>query len=134
MSQDTNGQKPNLIKRSKDMLDTAVSGLKGRDMNLLVDEFTREMTLVAEGLSQDLVAAQQEISQLSASQTLMEEEKRHLESRLQGLQKRLDALEKQRDRAQQRKGLHAILRQVTIIAAIVCGAWIVTALLKAFGG
>lgn len=127
-------RRPNLIQRSKDMLDTAVSGLKGRDMNALVDDFTREMTLVAEGLSEDLSLARQELSQLSASHTLLEEDRRKLEDRIGALQKRVDALEKQRDKVQQRKGLHAVLRQVTIIAAIVCGAWIVTALLKAFGG
>ena len=127
-------RKPNLIQRSKDMLDTAVSGLKGRDMNALVDDFTREMTLVAEGLSEDLMTLRQDLSQLSASHTLMEEERRNLEERLRTMQKRVEALEKQRDKVQQRKGLHAILRQVTIIAAIVCGAWIITALLRLFGG
>ncbi len=134
MSQEQGERKPNLIQRSKDMLDSAVSGLKPRDMNALVDEFTREMTVVAEGLSEDLITARQELSQLSASHTLMEEDRRKLEERIQGLQKRVDALEKQRDKATQRKGLHAVLRQVTIIAAIVCSAWILTALLKTFGG
>lgn len=127
-------KKQNLIQRSKGVIDQAVSGLKGRDMNTLVDEFTSEMTLVAEGLSEELVVARQELSQLSASQTLMEDGKRKLEQRIDGLQKRLDALEKQHGKQQQRKGIHAILKQVTIIAAIVCAAWVITALLKTFGG
>ena len=134
MTEPQQEKKQNLIQRSKGVIDQAVSGLKGRDMNTLVDEFTSEMTLVAEGLSEELVLAQQELSQLSASQTLMEDGKRKLEQRIDGLQKRLDALEKQHGKQQQRKGIHAILKQVTIIAAIVCAAWVITALLKTFGG
>lgn len=134
MTEPAGEKKQNLIQRSKGVIDQAVSGLKGRDMNTLVDEFTSEMTLVAEGLSEDLVLAQQELSQLSASQTLMEEERRKLDARIQALQKRVDALEKQRDKHQQRKGIHAIIRQATILAAIVCAAWVITALLRTFGG
>ncbi len=135
MTPDTPEKKAGLIQRSKDLLDTAVGGLKGKDMNLLVDEFTSEMTLVAEGLSEDLTRAQQQLEQLSASQTLEESERLALGEQLQDLQRRVQTLEKGQEKAKARKGtLTSVLRQVTVIAAILAAAWVITALLKTFGG
>lgn len=131
-------KKGGLIKRSKDLLDTAVNGLKGRDMNALLDEFTQEVTVVAEGLSEDLSIARQELAQLSAAQTLLEEDRakdrRETGERLAALEKRLDALEKQREKQAKKTGLSQILRQVTVIVAILAGAWVVTTVLRLFGG
>lgn len=135
MTSDTPEKKAGLIQRSKDLLDTAVGGLKGKDMNLLVDEFTSEMTLVAEGLSEDLIRTQQQVEQLSASQTLEEAERLLLAERLEELQRRVQTLEKGQEKALARKGtLTGVLRQITVIAAILAAAWVITALLKTFGG
>jgi Flp pilus assembly protein TadB len=135
MTSDTPEKKAGLIQRSKDLLDTAVGGLKGKDMNLLVDEFTSEMTLVAEGLSEDLIRTQQQVEQLSASQTLEEAERLVLAERLEELQRRVQTLEKGQEKALARKGtLTGVLRQITVIAAILAAAWVITALLKTFGG
>ncbi|NLD03358.1 MAG: hypothetical protein GX674_08615, partial [Clostridiales bacterium] len=73
MNPETDDKKGGLIRRSKELLDTAMGGLKGRDMNALMDEFTQEMTVVAEGLSEDLAFAQRDLAQLSAAQTILEE-------------------------------------------------------------
>lgn len=131
-------KKGSLIKRSKDLLDTAVSGLKGRDLNVLMDEFTQEMTAVAEGLSEELALARRELAQLSASQTVMEESgaenRRELENRLNELEKKLYALEKQREKQLKRGGISMILRQLTVIAAIIAGAWVLVTVLNLFGG
>lgn len=131
-------KKGSLIKRSKDLLDTAVSGLKGRDLNVLMDEFTQEMTAVAEGLSEELALARRELAQLSASQTVMEESgaenRRELENRLNELEKKLSALEKQREKQLKRGGISMILRQLTVIAAIIAGAWVLVTVLNLFGG
>ncbi len=128
-------KKTNLVQRSRELLDTAVQGIKGRDLGTLVDEFTSEMTLVAEGLSEDLSRAQQDLAQLNAAHTIDEEGRRALEERVNALQRRVDALEKKQDRQQQKRGtLTSVLRQMTIIAAILAGAWVITALLKTFGG
>ncbi len=48
MNPETDDKKGGLIRRSKELLDTAMGGLKGRDMNALMDEFTQEMTVVAD--------------------------------------------------------------------------------------
>ncbi|MHC1785939.1 MAG: hypothetical protein AB9880_02580 [Christensenellales bacterium] len=128
-------KRPGLIRRSREMLDTAVSGLRGHDMSTVVDEFTSEMTLVAEGLHQDLVRSQQELAQLSADQTILNEQALEREERILQLQRRLEALEKKQERQTAKRGtLTTILRQVTLIAAIIAAAWVITSLLKTFGG
>lgn len=124
-----------IMQRSKDMLDSAVSGLKGRDMLALVDEFTSEMTLVAEGLSEDLQRVQQQGAQIGADQTIASEGSRRLEEEIRQLQKRVEALEKKQDKQTAKRGtLTGVLKQVTVIAAIIAVAWVITALLGVFGG
>lgn len=124
-----------IMQRSKDMLDSAVSGLKGRDMLTLVDEFTSEMTLVAEGLSEDLQRVEQQVAQLGADQTIASEGSQRLEMEIRQLQKRVEALEKKQDKQTAKRGtLTGVLKQVTVIAAIIAVAWVITALLGVFGG
>ncbi len=131
-------QKNGLIKKSKNLLDQAVSGLKGRDLNTLVDEFTQEMTVVAEGLSEELTVARHELAQLAASQTLLEEgrgeDMQGLEVRLNEIDKRLAALEKQREKQLKRGSFSQILRQLTVISVIIAAAWVLVAALKVLGG
>ena len=131
-------QKNGLIKKSKNLLDQAVSGLKGRDLNTLVDEFTQEMTVVAEGLSEELTVARHELAQLAASQTLLEEgrteDMQGLEVRLNEIDKRLAALEKQREKQLKRSSFLQILRQLTVISVIIAAAWVLVAVLKVLGG
>jgi Flp pilus assembly protein TadB len=107
-------------------------------MNALMDEFTQEMTVVAEGLSEDLALAQRDLAQLSAAQTILEEgrakDRRELSDRLDAIEKRLTALEKQREKGQKRGGLSQVLRQVTVIAAIIAGAWVLVTVLNLLGG
>ena len=134
MTQPQDDKKGTLLKRSKDLIDSAVTGLKGRDVGQLVDEYTQEMTLVAVGLSQDLSLAQQELQQLSASHTVSEARQEDFAQQLKQLNRRMDALEKRSALPKDKRGLHAILRQITLIAAILAGAWVITALLKTFGG
>ena len=96
-----------------------MGGLKGRDMNALMDEFTQEMTVVAEGLSEDLALAQRDLAQLSAAQTIMEEDRakdrRELSDRLEAIEKRLTALEKQREKGQKRGGLSQVWRHADLL-------------------
>ncbi|NLC32854.1 MAG: hypothetical protein GX781_06110 [Clostridiales bacterium] len=128
-------KKNSLISRSKDLIDSAVSGFKGRDMNALVDEFTQEMTVVAEGLSEELMQTKQQLSQLSAAQTITEEQRSQdmidVRNRLKDIEKRLDTLSRQKDKQdRKRSSLSAILSQITLIAAIIAGAWVITAVLQ----
>jgi len=43
----------NLLKKPKELINQAVSAIKGPDVETLVEEFTSEMTLVAEGLCEE---------------------------------------------------------------------------------
>lgn len=135
MSDGAGSKRPGLLGKSKELIEGAVTGLKPKDINALVDEFTGEMTLVAEGLSEDLSLARQQLNDLSASQTIAEEALRSNQQQLSQLEKRLDALEKRVDKQQKRgASLSSLLRQVTIIAAIIGGAWVLTALLQLLKG
>ncbi|MGI6689934.1 MAG: hypothetical protein ACOX63_03640 [Christensenellales bacterium] len=132
-------KKPGLVKKSLDMLEGAVSSLKGKDINHLIEVFTSEMTLVAEGLSEDQVRTSHEVADLSARQTILEEEANAFQAdnarQLQTILKRLDALEKQQvSRKTKKSTLLLALRQATWLAAILAAAWIITAAMKFFGG
>lgn len=132
-------RKPGLVRKSVDALNEAVSSLKKQDMNALVETFTAEMTLVAEGLSEDQAQLAQQTAQLSAQQTVYEETlltyMDDTNKTLRDLRKRVETLEKKGEKtARQRGTVTQALKQATWIAAIVGGAWVITALLKTFGG
>ncbi len=112
------GEKPNLVKATKDFFGNALSTVKGKDLTSLVEEFSSEMTLVAEGLSEDQarlhdlyqnLSAQQTIDRAEAeadvsrvSDTLKETSDRvqKAESTLDSLRKEIDHLQKEIDRQQ----------------------------------
>lgn len=144
-------KKPGLVQKSKELLDSAVSSLKGQDLNRLVDTYTSEVTVVLEGMGEDLARLNRQTEDASARLTLLEEESRRREEetkkreneykrREEDLQKALAdtrrALEKQtekNEKAKQKKGtVTGALRQLTWIAAILGGAWVVTTLIHAF--
>ena len=128
-------RRPGIVGRSRELIEGAVNHLKPRDMAAAVDEFTAEMTLVLEGLSQDVDQAREELAQLSAAATISEEALRGAEQRLNRIEKRLEALDKRMDKQQHKRAtLSTVLRQVTVIAAIIGGVWVLTALLRLLGG
>ena len=99
------GKKPGLVRGARDFIENTFATLKGKDMNQAVEEFTSEMTLVAEGLSEDQEKLRRDVDQLAAQQTMTEEklsrgakeQKTALEEqkkRMDALEKRLDAIEK----------------------------------------
>ena len=47
-------KQPGLVRGARDFIENTLSTLKGKDMNQAVEEFTGEMTLVIEGLSEDM--------------------------------------------------------------------------------
>lgn len=137
-SEQDGSKKIGLVQRSKELLDSAVSTLKGQDMNALVEEYTQEVTLVLEGLSSDLNALTEKEEQLAANQTLMEEsartKARETAETLQTLQKRVEALEKKIVAKREKASVSSVLKQVTWIAVILASAWVITAVLRIFGG
>ncbi len=133
-AQQENNKKIGLVQRSKELIDSAVSSLKGQDVNALVEEYTQEVTLVLEGMSSDLNALSEKNEQLAALQTISEEKARETAEALNALQKRIDALEKKSADKRQRGTVTGVLKQVTWIAAILAAAWVITAVLRTFGG
>ncbi len=142
------GKKTGLMRGARDFIENTFASLKGKDMNVAVEEFTSEMTLVAEGLSEDLSALRREVEELSAQMTLEEERSARLErarqeeaeqaqKQLAALERRLEALEKAAkaaDKKPKKAGLMEILRQATWMVGLLCSAWVVVTLLKLIGG
>lgn len=140
-------KKPGLMRGARDFFENTLGTLKGKDMNQAVEEFTSEMTLVAEGLSEDVSVLRRDVDRLSADMTLLEEHSRdaskgceketsQLRTALEALQKRVEALEKppKDDKKAQKAGLAAVLRQATWLVGIFSAAWVVVTVLKMIGG
>lgn len=131
-------KKSGLVERSKELIDSAVSSLKGKDMNALVEEYTQEVTLVLEGISSDLTELSEKEKLNAANQTILEENvrsnARETADKLNALQKRVEALEKKTENKRQKGTVTGALKQATWIAAILASAWVITALLRTFGG
>ncbi len=144
------GKKPGLVRGARDFIENTFATLKGKDMNQAVEEFTSEMTLVAEGLSEDQTVLRQDVDKLSAQQTLLEEKQlraakdhkdeiaelkeliKEQKKQTEALEKKLDALEKAAKKPE-KMGLGQILRQATWMVGILSAAWVIVTLLKLIG-
>ncbi len=148
------------VSKPKQLWDQALRAVKGDDTKELVEQFTQEMTLVAEGLCEDqarLRKAVEDVAQRQQSggekgQQAIEALENHLnarldelddrldelekssDKRLKDLARRLDALEAQKQKKSSRAGAADWLSRATVLAAIVCGSWVVTTLLRVLGG
>ena len=152
--QETEEKKTGLMRGAKDFFENTFATLKGKDLNQAVEEFSGEMTLVVEGMSEDLASLRQYADKTSAQLTITEEKMLRRDETRKGeidelrdmqkqLIKRLDAADKrmadmdkaikEAEKKPKKMGLGAILRQATWIAAIVCGAWVIVTLLKLIG-
>ncbi len=142
-------QKGGIMKSVGDFFGSAFGG-KSQDIHVLIEEFTSEMTVVAEGLSQDQDRLNQRCDRLEARQAESEErlaqrlneiqaQNREDRKTLQDLERRLkrieDSLEKAR-KAENEKKTHAserwtgMLRQATWLFGILCGAWVIVTLIN----
>ncbi len=144
-------QKGGIIKSVGNFFGSAFGG-KSQDMNSLIEEFTSEMTLVAEGLSQDQDRLNQRLDRLEARQAESEErllqrlgeiqsQAREDRKTLQDLEKRLkkaeESLETSRKEESARKSHRSerwtgMLRQATWLVGIVCGAWVINTIISKF--
>lgn len=131
-----------LVQSAKDFMSGVLSPLKGKDVGQLVEEFSAEMTLVAEGLSEDQEKLRRDQESLQAQQTLMEQnlldQLHDARVSLEELQKQADALRRRLDQAEKKAGdkkskagLIDLLRQATWLAGIVMGGWIIVTLIRA---
>ncbi len=132
------------------MWETAVRTVKGDTTQNLVESFTEEMTLVAEGLCEDQSKLHSRIdalenasdrerqklqTEIEALETSLREQQQDADARLSRLEDRISALEKSTAKKKEKKGIFSgWLGQAIILAAIVCGSLVVITLINAFKG
>ncbi len=131
----------------------ALKMVKGDNSLQLMEQFTSEMTLVAEGLCEDQTRLRQDVDQM-----MTQEDRRlqKLESRIQLLESaleeeraahdrdltenrnRLAALEKKANQAEaqlnegkkSRERKHSWIRDLTVLVGIAAGAWVIVTILN----
>ena len=127
----------------------ALKVVKGDSLNDMVEQFTQEMTLVAEGLCEDQARLRKAVDglireadgQRAKSEQDYQELLRQLsnsqketQARLDELSRRISVLEKPAPKVQ--KGIFNlgtdVISRVTLLAGIVCGTWLIVTILKLF--
>lgn len=127
----------------------AMKVVKGDSMTDMVEQFTQEMTLVAEGLCEDQARLRNAVDGLireadgqraKAEQDYQEllrqlgENHQQTKLRLDELSRRVSALEK--SAAKPQKGLFNlgtdVISRVTVLAGMICGTWLMVTLLQLF--
>ena len=142
-----------IISKPKQFLTSALRAVRGENTQELVEAFTSEMTLVAEGLCEDQSRIRSAAEELSSRVDRMEQESgselRHLEKaldtyaektdkRFSELQEKLDKLEKEisRGKSSQKIGRFHLpsgfMKQLIILASIIAGAWVIVSILQLF--
>lgn len=131
------------VSKPMQLWNNALRAVKGDSTLQLVEQFTSEMTLVAEGLCEDQARLRQQVeglrreedrsaqrleSELQALESTIKENQRDADRRLDDMARRLNALE---SRLTSRKGKElGLVQQLTVLAAIVCGSWVLVTILN----
>ena len=147
-------EETNLMNAPKKLWDGALKMVKGENTAQLVEQFTAEMTLVAEGLCEDQSKLRQEVDGLTREEdrriqklearialleTALEEERKARDQDLTESRNRLAALEKKasaqdaaRDarNAQKEKKKGSWLRDAIWLVGIAGGSWVLVTLLN----
>lgn len=140
-------KKNSAAEKPKKLWDGALKMVRGDNTAQLIENFTAEMTLVAEGLCEDQTTLRREVdrmiteedrriqalqTKLDAAESSLEEERRSHDRDVTELRNRLAALEKKANsqpvKEKNRKG--NIIRDLTLLVAIAAGAWVVVTLLN----
>lgn len=133
--------------KPKKIWDGALKMVRGENTAQLIENFTAEMTLVAEGLCEDQTTLRREVdkmmteedrriqslqSKIDETETLLEEERRAHDRDVTELRNRLAALEKKANskpaKDKGRKG--NIIKDLTILVAIAAAAWVIVTLVN----
>ena len=129
--------------------DGALKMVKGENTNQLIEQFTAEMTLVAEGLCEDQTKLRKEVdgmvtqedkriqkleSGIDMLETSLEEERREHDKIVTELRSRISLLEKQAAKApaKDKKKTGGIIKGLTAMVAIAAGAWVIVTVLNVF--
>lgn len=123
----------------------AVKAVKGDTAGQMIEQFTAEMTLVAEGLCEDQArlkksvedlhraqehAGQSARSELEALENTLREHQRDTDRRLEDLSRRLAAMEGRLKKKESAKP--AWMNQAILLVSIVCGSWVLVTILQLF--
>ncbi len=142
-----------LSSKPKKIWDGALKMVKGENTAQLVEQFTAEMTLVAEGLCEDqsklhddinrmMTDEDRRIQKLEARINLLEsaldEERSQHDRILTETRERLAALERQaskqsapdKEKEKEKTGKRYLIRDVTVLVAIAAGAWVLVTVLN----
>ena len=148
MSENTElSAKTTAAEKPKKLWDGALKMVRGENTAQLIENFTAEMTLVAEGLCEDQTTLRREVdkmmteedrriqslqSKIDETETLLEEERRAHDRDVTELRNRLAALEKKANskpaKDKGRKG--NIIKDLTILVAIAAAAWVIVTLVN----
>lgn len=135
--------------KPKKIWDGALKMVRGENTAQLIENFTAEMTLVAEGLCEDQSTLRREVdkmfteedrriqalqTQVDAAETSLEEERRAHDRDVTELRNRLAALEKQASQkpAKEKTRKGNIIRDLTILVTIAAGAWVIVTMINKF--
>lgn len=135
-------------KPKKTLWDGALKMVKGENTNQLIEQFTAEMTLVAEGLCEDQTKLRREVddmttqedrriqkleSRIDLLETSLDEERKAHDKDLTELRNRLSTLEKQAAKApaKDKKKAGTIIRDLTWLVGIAAAAWVIVTVINA---
>lgn len=135
--------------KPKKIWDGALKMVRGENTAQLIENFTAEMTLVAEGLCEDQSTLRRDVdkmiteedrriqalqTQVDAAETSLEEERRAHDRDVTELRNRLAALEKQASQKPSKEKARRgnIIRDLTILVAIAAGAWVIVTMINKF--
>ena len=136
MSEEKNISKP------LQLWNQAVKAVKGDTAGQMVEQFTAEMTLVAEGLCEDQARLRKSVedlarmqersgqslsSEIAALENTMREHQRDTDRRLEELYRRLNAME---GKKKKESGKPSWMNQAILLVSIVCGSWVLVTILQ----
>ncbi len=133
--------------KPKKIWDGALRMVRGDNSAQLIENFTAEMTLVAEGLCEDQSTLRRDVDKMiteedrriqalqtrvDAAETSLDEERRAHDRDVTELRNRIAVLEKKSNskpvREKEKKG--NIVRDLTLLVGIAAGAWIIITLIN----
>lgn len=145
---DQRDQKEQSREKPKSLWNTALKAVRGDDSKELVEQFTGEMTLVAEGLYEDQRKLRQTVADLRNHIELVEQQLRNemevldisLEEHhrdtlhsLNEIKRRLELLEGRMKSGAKEKNkgiLRGWMGGAILLAAIICGSWVLVTVLQ----
>ena len=128
--------------------DGALKMVKGENTNQLIEQFTAEMTLVAEGLCEDQTKLRREVddmttqedrriqkleSRIELLEISLEDERKAHDKDVTELRNRLSPLEKQaaKQPVKEKKKAGSIIRDLTWLVGIAAAAWVIVTIINA---